>query len=153
MRLLLAVDATSARSVAHAATELFPTAQFVVFSAVEPTIVPAVDPALAGSAAMTPMIDTTPAGREQAYEAITDTCAELSAPASSATALCEAGPAICEEAARIGAAAIVLGRSERGWLSRLIDPSTATYVVRHASCAVVVVPTEAHDAPQADAPE
>jgi nucleotide-binding universal stress UspA family protein len=49
------------------------------------------------------------------------------------------GPAICEEAKVHGVDLIVIGRSGKNWLSRLLDPSVSEYVIKHAPCPVLVV--------------
>jgi nucleotide-binding universal stress UspA family protein len=53
-----------------------------------------------------------------------------------------AGPAICEEAARIGADLVVMATHGRGTAGRLWHGSVADYVVRHLSVPVLLVHSE-----------
>lgn len=53
------------------------------------------------------------------------------------------GPAICDLASELGAAAIVIGSRGRGGLRRMVLGSVSDYVVRHAPCPVIVVPARA----------
>jgi nucleotide-binding universal stress UspA family protein len=48
------------------------------------------------------------------------------------------GPAICDVAAELGAAAIVIGTRGRGGLKRAVLGSVSDHVVRNAPCPVVV---------------
>lgn len=50
----------------------------------------------------------------------------------------DAGPAICEVAARLPAGVIVMGTSGRGGLRRAVMGSTSDHVIRHAPCPVLV---------------
>lgn len=49
-----------------------------------------------------------------------------------------AGPVICEVAAKRSTDIIVIGASERGWLSRMVTPSVGHHVVDNAPCDVLV---------------
>lgn len=49
-----------------------------------------------------------------------------------------AGATICRVAGEIGADVIVVGFHERGWLTRLLEPSTTAYVIDNAPCHVLV---------------
>lgn len=53
-----------------------------------------------------------------------------------------AGPAICEEAARIGADLVIMATHGRGTAGRLWHGSVADYVVRHVSVPVLLVHSE-----------
>ncbi|MGB3733754.1 MAG: universal stress protein [Ilumatobacter sp.] len=48
------------------------------------------------------------------------------------------GRQLCELARRLGVDVIVVGYHDRGWLSRLLDPSTHTHLTRHAPCPVLI---------------
>ncbi len=48
------------------------------------------------------------------------------------------GPQLCELAERLDAEVIVIGHHDRGWLSRLLEPSTHTHLIRHAPCPVLI---------------
>lgn len=48
------------------------------------------------------------------------------------------GPQLCALAERLAVDAIVVGYHDRGWLSRLLDPSTHTHLTRHAPCPVLI---------------
>jgi nucleotide-binding universal stress UspA family protein len=50
----------------------------------------------------------------------------------------EPGPTICEFAAEVGAAAVVIGSRGRGGFKRALLGSVSDYVVRNAPCPVVV---------------
>ena len=56
------------------------------------------------------------------------------------------GPAICELASALGAAAIVIGSRGHGGLRRAVLGSVSDHVVRHAPCTVVVTGPEGVDA-------
>ena len=49
-----------------------------------------------------------------------------------------AGASICRTADEVGADVIVVGFHERGWLTRLLEPSTSAYVIDNAPCHVLV---------------
>ena len=49
------------------------------------------------------------------------------------------GPEICRLAEERDVDVVVLGAHDRGWLSRLLEPSVARHVVDHAPCHVLVV--------------
>ena len=48
------------------------------------------------------------------------------------------GPQLCALADRLAVDVIVVGHHDRGWLSRLLDPSTHTYLTKHAPCPVLI---------------
>lgn len=52
---------------------------------------------------------------------------------------------IIDVARRIDADVIVVGSGERSWLSRLMDPSVSSGLVRHAPCSVLVVRDKTQD--------
>lgn len=54
------------------------------------------------------------------------------------TQIGRAGPALCDLASELNADALVVGDHDRGFLSRLVDPSVKRYVTDHAPCPVVV---------------
>lgn len=56
------------------------------------------------------------------------------------------GPAICDLAATLGAAAIVIGTRGHGGIRRAVLGSVSDHVVRHAPCTVVVTGPEGVDA-------
>ncbi len=58
-----------------------------------------------------------------------------------------AGPAICDLASELSAAAIVVGSRGRGGLKRAVLGSVSDHVVRHAPCPVLVTREEAADVP------
>ena len=145
MRLLIAVDADSAHAVSAAAGELFPNAECVVFNAVPfmSTVVPGT--IVSGAAMVIPSADALLAAEKHSDVALAAAAEALPVAAVESTSVVgDPGPAVCDEAVAIGADVIVLGRSERGWLSRLFAPSVADYVVEHAPCPVLVV---RHDGP------
>ena len=51
----------------------------------------------------------------------------------------EPGAVICELAEQRGVDVVVVGALDRGWLSRIVQPSIGHYVVDHAPCDVLVV--------------
>ena len=55
-----------------------------------------------------------------------------------ATEIGAPGPQLCELAERLDVDVIVVGHHDRGWLSRLLEPSTHTYLTRHAPCPVLI---------------
>ena len=152
MKLLLAVDTDSAHSVAASARRLFPDGEYVVFNALAllPTVVP--ETLATGAAVAVPSQSRIVAAEGEAEAAIDEALHELGEPATpTVTTIGDPGRAICDEAIAVGADVIVLGRSDRGWLSRLLAPSVLNHVVRHAPCAVLVVRHE-EDAEDADTP-
>lgn len=48
------------------------------------------------------------------------------------------GPKLCELAKQLAADVIVVGYHDRGWLSRLLEPSTHAYLTRHSPCPVLI---------------
>lgn len=48
------------------------------------------------------------------------------------------GPQLCELARELAVDVIVVGSHDRGWLSRLLIPSTHTYLTNHAPCPVLI---------------
>ncbi|HEX6420187.1 MAG TPA: universal stress protein [Acidimicrobiales bacterium] len=52
------------------------------------------------------------------------------------------GPALCDLAAELGAAAMVIGSRGRGGLARALLGSVSDHVVRHAPCPVVITTPE-----------
>ena len=54
----------------------------------------------------------------------------------------DAGPTICDVARELGVDTIVVGSHPRHGVGRLRPGSVATHVVRHAPCAVLVVPSD-----------
>lgn len=48
------------------------------------------------------------------------------------------GPQLCALAERLGVDVIVIGHHDRGWLSRLLEPSTHTHLIKHAPCPVLI---------------
>lgn len=57
----------------------------------------------------------------------------------------QAGPAICDLATSLGAAAIVIGSRGHGGIRRAVLGSVSDHVVRHAPCTVVVTGPEGVD--------
>jgi nucleotide-binding universal stress UspA family protein len=77
--------------------------------------------------------------REEATSAIHRTQNELALTTAQARILPgEPGEAICQLAAELSAQAIVIGSRGRGGLKRVLLGSVSDYVVRRASCSVVV---------------
>lgn len=50
----------------------------------------------------------------------------------------EAGPALCQLAAEVGASALIVGSRGRGGLKRALLGSVSDYIVRNAPCSVIV---------------
>jgi nucleotide-binding universal stress UspA family protein len=145
MKVLLAVDADN-ESVTAVTARLFPHAEFVVFSAVQLATVIVPDTPLTGAAAFPPSAEELALAESVADDVTSAAQRELVAAgehAEVATAVGSAGAAICEQAEAIGADVVVVGRTGRGWLSRLVDPSVSEYVVKHAGCPVLVVHVDA----------
>ena len=139
MKILIAVDESDASAAAVAATRmLFPSADHVLLSVADMTPLMVTDPVGGGVFTST----TTPAAME-AVEKSADAAIALAESnidtVDSIVEIGEPGRLICEEAARIKPDVVVVGRSSRGWFSRLFEPSVADYVVRHAPCPVLVV--------------
>ena len=144
MKILIAVDESDASAAAVAATRmLFPSADHVLLSVADMTPLMVTDPVGGGVFTST----ATPAAME-AVERSADAAIALAESnidtVDSSVEIGEPGRLICEEAARIKADVVVVGRSSRGWFSRLFDPSVADYVVRHAPCPVLVVKEPEH---------
>jgi nucleotide-binding universal stress UspA family protein len=144
MRVLLAVDLDH-EAVTATTARLFPHAEFVVFSAVELQTVVVPDTLITGAAAFPPSVEELELAESVAEDATTSAqrgLAQAGERAEVVTAVGNAAVAICEEAETIGADVIVVGHTERGWFSRLVDPSVSSYVLKHAPCPVLVVRTE-----------
>lgn len=144
MKILIAVDESDASAAAVAATRmLFPSADHVLLSVADMTPLMVTDPVGGGVFTST----TTPAAME-AVEKSADAAIALAESnidtVDSIVEIGEPGRLICEEAARIKPDVVVVGRSSRGWFSRLFEPSVADYVVRHAPCPVLVVKEPEH---------
>ena len=144
MKILIAVDESEASAAAVEATRiLFPSADHVLLSVADVMPLMVTDPVGGGVFTAT----TTPAAMEAVELAADDAIAsadhELHA-MESRVEIGDPGRLICEEAARIHPDVVVVGRSSRGWLSRLFEPSVADYVVKHAPCPVLVVKGPEH---------
>ena len=140
MKLLLAVDPESAHAVGAAARRLFPDAEHVIFNtiALMPTVLP--ETMATGATVAIPTESAMLAAEVDSEAAIEGALDELAgADTSTASTIGDPGREICDEADAIAADVIVLGRSSRGWLSRLVAPSVTEHVIRHAHCPVLVV--------------
>lgn len=147
LRVLLAVDVDNEEMTA-ATARLFPDAECIVFSAVQFPVAVMPDTLMTGAAAFPPSVEQLEIAESVAEEATTAAQRDLRAAGETTevvTALGDAGVAICDEARTSGVDVIVMGRTERGWLSRLVDPSVSDYVVRHAPCPVVIVHSQPVD--------
>jgi nucleotide-binding universal stress UspA family protein len=111
------------------------------------TVIDPVDPALAvgGGHAGPVLTPTEVESIEQrrhadAHTVVDDTAAALGLDDAEREVLLGApGPAICDHAEQIGAAAIVLGTRGRGGIRRAVLGSVSDHVVRNAACPVVTV--------------
>jgi nucleotide-binding universal stress UspA family protein len=63
------------------------------------------------------------------------------------------GPEICRLAEQRDVDVVVLGAHDRGWLSRLLEPSVARHVVDHAPCHVLVVRNPSEEAAKSEGAE
>lgn len=145
MKILIAVDGSEASAAAVAATRsLFPDADHVLLSVADVTPMMVSDPVGGGVFTSASSPSTMEAVEASADAAIAVAQHELH-PVESKVEIGEPGRLICEEAARIRPDVVVVGRSSRGWLSRLFEPSVADYVVKHAPCPVLVVKEPEHD--------
>ena len=139
MKVLLAVDNTEA---AHHATQrakaLFPDAEYVILGVAE--LPPFVFGVALGGVASVSSDTHTSAIEENAASNVAVAAAQF--PAEDAALDVETGDAglvICREAARLGADVVVVGREDKSVLSRLFHPSVSDYVMKNASCPVLVV--------------
>ena len=146
MKILIAVDESDASAAAvDAARALFPDADHLLLSVADIAPLMVTDPVGGGVFTST----TTPAAMEaieQSADAAIAVAEHQIHAVESKVEIGEPGRMICEEAARVRPDVVVVGRSSRSWLSRLFDPSVADYVVKHASCPVLVVNEPEHAA-------
>ena len=154
MRVMIAIDGTEAAlDAAQVAVDIFGNeADYTVVSigslhalqTVTPVIVDPTLMLLASSTEDQPIPDLT-ATRERQVQTATERMAkdaveEIHLPnIETVVGTGAPGPMICSLAEDAGTDVIVLGSHERGWLSRLRDPSVARHVVEHAPCHVLVV--------------
>lgn len=139
MRVLIAVDETpESLYAARCAHRLFgDQATYLIASIGEPSShLLAIDPF--GAVALDVHTITQPSKEHCAYTAtrVAEQAGLLEAEI--VTQIGRAGPALCDLASELNADALVVGDHDRGFLSRLIDPSVKRYVIDHAPCPVVV---------------
>ncbi len=150
MKALIATDGSEASTrAAHEAAELLhPDTELQIV-----TVIPTMeDPLETAGGFEGPLIteeeareehrDATEAGRE----ALEATLAGAGEPAR--TDLVEGddpGRVICELAEERDVDVVVVGESEKGWFTRLLQGSVMEYVVKHAPCAVLVVRAKEHE--------
>ena len=151
MRILIVVEAADdAHETALTAHRLFPNAEHIVVSAAAFAPIFVTEPLGGGVLSATPTVETLVQAEERADGAIQAAQAELGDDVVTHLEMGDAGRIICEQAVDNGADVIVLGRRSKGWLSRLFDPSVSEYVLRHATCPVLIVPEPRSQAPQED---
>jgi nucleotide-binding universal stress UspA family protein len=80
----------------------------------------------------------------EAEHELADTSAALpNVPVEKVVEVGDAAPAICQVAERLGVDVIVVGSHGRTGLARIFLGSVSEHVVRHAPCAVLVIPNRA----------
>lgn len=110
------------------------------------TVIDAADPMLVtgtgfagGTMAAEELANHEAANEARAHELATSVAADLGCPGAATVVLRgDPGVAICRHAEEIGAAVIVLGTRGHGGLRRAVLGSVSDYVVRHATCPVLV---------------
>jgi nucleotide-binding universal stress UspA family protein len=138
MKILVAVDDHSHESL-RVAKELFPEAEHSIISATAISQFMMAEPLTGAIISGGYSVDTIIEAEERADKAVALAQDVVGDGAETRVEVGDAGPVICTEAVRIGAQVIVVGRREHNWVSRIFDPSVSEYVIRHASCPVLVV--------------
>jgi nucleotide-binding universal stress UspA family protein len=140
VKILVAVDTTDvSHEAALTARALFPGAEIVIFSAASFGAYVSAHPIKGTIVVGAPTRAAIDLVKVVATEAVAGAQTVLGDDAEVAIEFGDPGEAICAQAANVCADAIVVGRREKKWLSRLFDPSVSEYVIRHAPCPVVVV--------------
>ena len=140
MKILIAVDGSpGANEAARIAEGLFPNDEHILLSvaSVAPFVV--VDPLGGGGVGMLPSQTDYEAAEAKADGAVSTAQEQLHGEATSVTPLGSTGITICQEALDLKVDVVVVGRGHKNWISRLFDPSVSDYVIRHATCPVLVV--------------
>ncbi len=140
MKILVAVDTSDvSHEAARTARALFPAAEIIVFSVASFGSYVSAHPIKGTIVVGAPTQAATELVEVVAKEAVTKAQTVLGDDAETGIEFGDPGQAICERASAIPVDAIVVGRREKNLLSRFFDPSVSEYVIRHASCPVVVV--------------
>ncbi len=150
MKALIATDGSEASiQAAHEAAELLhPDTELQIV-----TVIPTLEDPLETAGGFEGPLVTEEEAREEHSEAFEAGRAALEATLEGAgeparTDLVEGddpGRVICELAEERGVDVVVVGESEKGWFTRLVQGSVMEYVVKHAPCAVLVVRSEDRD--------
>jgi nucleotide-binding universal stress UspA family protein len=144
VKILIAVDGSPlSNEAARVAERLFPNAEHILLSAASVAPFVIADPMGGGGIGVVPTQAAFAAAEDEADSAVIVAQAQMHTKATAETPLGSAGPVICEEAAALGVDVVVVGHGHKTWISRLFDPSVSDYVIRHATCPVLVV-TEPH---------
>lgn len=145
MHVMVALDGSEAASnAAEIAAAMFgSSARYSILSVGSPWPLQAItpmglQPALLMMAAEEgePVVDVTAAAERRVDEAAEELDLDQ---VETIVAVGDPGPEICRLAAERDVDVVVLGAHDRGWLSRLMEPSVARHVVDHAPCHVLVV--------------
>ena len=139
MKILVAVDTTDAHDAAVAARELFPNGEHIIISAASIAPFVVTEPLGGGLMSSTPSLAALEVAEQEADSAIESAREVLGDKPQSSVEIGDPGRVICEQAKSMGVDVIVVGRRSASWLSRLFDPSVSEYVIKHASCPVLVV--------------
>jgi nucleotide-binding universal stress UspA family protein len=137
-RVLIAVDEHT-HEAALQAKDLFPDAEHLILSATNIVQLSIAEPFGGGIVTSGYSAETLLAAENQADDAVRAAQTIVGPDASTQVEVGEAGPVICEQAAKNNVDVVVVGRRSHSWVSRLFDPSVSEYVIQHAHCPVLVV--------------
>jgi nucleotide-binding universal stress UspA family protein len=140
MKILVAVDSTDvSHHTARVARHLFPNAEHVVLSAA--AVAPYVfsEPFSGAMYSGVPTMTELNASETAADEATSSAKRILGGATETLVDVGDPGSLICDEARAHNVDAIVVGRGEKTWLTRIFQPSVSEFVIKHAPCPVLVV--------------
>lgn len=139
MRVLIAVDNDDpTHETLSTAKRLFPQAELIVLSAASVAPYLVTDPAGGGVYPLGAATAAIEMAEEQADLAV-ETAQDVLPGSTAVVETGDAGWVICSQVDELQPDVVVVGHRKMKWLSRLFDPSVSEYVVKHASCPVLVV--------------
>lgn len=140
MRILIAVGSDpAALEATNVAQRLFPGAEHVLISAASLAPFVVTEPMGGGLITLGPSSETIATEEDSAHNALRIAQQIVGETTADSVEIGDPGVVICEQAAAHNVDVVVVGRSTKGWFSRVLHPSVSDYVISHAPCAVLVV--------------